>query len=388
MNRRMTGFILLIEASALFAQVNIRVMTGIVMRTTGNVQVRIEGDITEEGVFLGRLSSGARSSVTEFAGLTLGTGLEGCIVRTTDSTYHEGNGEGANLKRYYQVSNTGSPLTTTMSSIIRTSGLYDEQNGLSGPYYFYRYTSSAWNAFGSGSSDSPVTASDAVIPAGASDWIISEGIQVSARIFLQGSYDSETHQMTTMLGPGSGNVIPLTAPYADDARTCAAVPSTATEWIMVQLRSATRSSAIGSRSCFLRADGMLTTDDGTTTQIRIPAAPGDYYLVICHRNHLSVMSAAPVTGLTWGSSAPVYDFTTGTGQYYGSEAALLETDVYGLFAGDCNQDGGITITDHNQTMTDRNNEGYLSSDLNLDQNVTIRDNTLCKDNRNISTKVP
>ena len=388
MNRRLTGFILIIMASTLLSQVNIRVMTGMVMRTTGDVQVRIDGDITEDGAFLGRLSSGTRSGVTEFAGLTLGSGLEGSIVRTTGSAYAEGHGEGTNLKRHYQVSNTGSPLTTTLSAVIRTTGLFDEQNGLSGPYYFYRYASSAWNAYGSGSSGSPVTAPDAVIPTGASDWVISEAVQVAAKLFLQGPYDTGTHQMTTTLGPGSGNVIPLTAPYADDARTSAAVPSTAADWVLVQLRSSAGGDAVGSRSCFLRSDGMLTADDGTTTQIRIPAAPGDYYLVIRHRNHLSVMTATAVTGLTWGSTASVYDFTTGTGRYYGSEAVLLETGIFGLYTGDCNQDGGVTVTDNNQIMTERNDEGYLSSDLNMDQNVTIADNNLCMDNRNTSTQVP
>ncbi|MBN1781674.1 hypothetical protein JW948_11145 [bacterium] len=388
MNRKRLCFFLMTAAAGLFAGVNLRVNTGVVVRTTGDVLVKIDGDITEDGPFVGRLGSGNRTGVTEFAGLTLGSGLEGSVMRITGSAYTEGNGEGTNVKRYYQVDNSGSQMSTDLSAVFRTAGTWDEQNGLSGPYYLYRFASSAWAVYGSGTSGSPVTVTDAVIPAGASDWVISVPCRVAAKLFLEGPYDTGTHLMTTTLGPGGTAVIPLTAPYAEDSRTCAAVTSGVTDWVLVQLRSTASGTESASRSCFLRADGMLTEADGTTTQIPVPAAPGDYYLVLRHRNHLSVMSASAVTGLTWGGTASMIDFTAGTGQYYGSDAVLLETGVYGLYAGDCNQDGGVTVTDNNMIMSNRNDEGYEDSDLNMDGNVTISDNNLSMNNRNISSQVP
>ena len=87
----------------------------------------------------------------------------------------------------------------------------------------------------------------------------------------------------------------------------------------------------------------------------------------------------------------MYDFSTGIGQYYGTNpgrAKILETGVYGVIAGDCNQDGNITISDNNIIMTNRNREGYQKGDLNMDGNVTIADNNKCIVNRNKSTQVP
>ncbi|MCP5064582.1 MAG: hypothetical protein GY936_19265 [Ignavibacteriae bacterium] len=43
----------------------------------------------------------------------------------------------------------------------------------------------------------------------------------------------------------------------------------------------------------------LIEDDGTQG-IGIKAKPGDYFLVIKHRNHLGVTTNLLQTGLTWG----------------------------------------------------------------------------------------
>ena len=101
---RTTWFIvlsLLLGMSQLFAAVNIEVGTGVTVETSSGVSVEIDGNLTENGYFSGKISSGSRTGMTTFCGLTLGSGMDGTITRTTGAAYAKGNGEGTNFKRYY-----------------------------------------------------------------------------------------------------------------------------------------------------------------------------------------------------------------------------------------------------------------------------------------------
>ncbi len=158
-----------------FAQVNL-VIDGLLVESSNDFTVQISGDISEinDGYFKGKITSGDRTSISQFAGLTFTNGFSGTITRFTGAAYNKGNGEPVNFKRYYEISNTsGSGVVTDLQMAFSSIGTNDERNGLSSPYYIYRYTSS-WNFCGSGSSSSPVAAINGYIPAGDSDWILSD----------------------------------------------------------------------------------------------------------------------------------------------------------------------------------------------------------------------
>ena len=101
--------------------------------------------------------------------------------------------------------------------------------------------------------------------------------------------------------------IPTTSPYTEDARTVSSIPSNVVDWILVQLRSTDSGSAVASKSAFLYKDGRVVNDDASSGVIELDAADGDYYIVIKHRNHLSVMSASKVS--LNSSTSTLYDFT-------------------------------------------------------------------------------
>jgi hypothetical protein len=378
---------LILSAALLNASVGLEVGTGIVVQTTGGVGVQIDGSLTETGTgyLSGKIDSGARTGMTAFAGLTLGSGMDGSVIRTTGSAYAKGNGEGTNFKRFYEISNTGGgAVTATMKIAYVGSGTNDETNGLAAPFFIYRYAS-GWTGYGFGVGASPDTSAGAVIPTGSSDWVLSEGARVAMKAFLQGPYSTSTHSMGTIL-QGS---IPLTSPYSEDARTVASVPSGVTDWVLLQVRSTFNGTILASRSCFAKADGKLVLDDGTTEYAGIKACPGNYFLVLKHRNHLKAMSAAAVTGLTWGTTpASVYDFSTGTGQYYGSDAKLLESGVYGEYAGDVNATGTVDANDRSAAWNNRNKTGYQAADANLSGTVDANDRSITWNNRNKTTSVP
>jgi hypothetical protein len=208
----------------------------------------------------------------------------------------------------------------------------------------------------------------------------NETISVAVKIFLEGSYDPNNNEMTTLLN--STDLIPATSPYDEDDRTLNSIPVEITDWVLVQLRSTFNGSAITSRSALLHKDGWIVADDGINSQIEMNASSGNYYVVLKHRNHLAVMSNSTVT-FSNPPTVTSYDFTIGDGsQFYGTNGAKeLEPNVWGMIAGDANGDGKVkyngAANDKNSILSEvglitPNNvvNGYSKNDINMDGVVT------------------
>jgi len=184
---------------------------------------------------------------------------------------------------------------------------------------------------------------------------------LGARVFLAGAYEAAGEMRTDL----AADRIPLTSPYADNARTVPRIPSNAVDWILVQVQEGTNSTPIISRSAFLRHDGYIVATDGSPG-VTVPVVEGDdYYLVLKHRNHLSVMSATPVVFLARFTS---YDFTTGPDRCWpGANACVrLGSDAWGMIPGDADGDGDVTPVDRDIVHRSHGKTGYLNADLNLD----------------------
>ncbi|MCB0752560.1 MAG: hypothetical protein KDC52_13905, partial [Ignavibacteriae bacterium] len=70
------------------------------------------------------------------------------------------------------------------------------------------------------------------------------------------------------------------------------------DWVIVELRTSTdAASKVSSRACFLKSDGSIVDLDGTSDVEFTNLDPNidEYYVVVHHRNHLPVMSAAAVS---------------------------------------------------------------------------------------------
>jgi hypothetical protein len=168
-------------------------------------------------------------------------------------------------------------------------------------------------------------------------------VLLTLKIFLEGPYIATGDSMSTTLN--TYNYIPLTSPYSQDPRTVDSIPTGVVDWVLVQLKSNATDTAIISKSVFLNKNGYLVADDGIITNIVLTVAPGNYYIIIKHRNHLAVMSSNTVLF----SSPPVittFNFTTSIGQFYGTDGGKeLEQGVWGVYAGDANGDGIIKYSD-------------------------------------------
>jgi hypothetical protein len=117
-----------------------------------------------------------------------------------------------------------------------------------------------------------------------------------------------------------------------------------------------------------------------TASISLPgAAVGNYYyIVLKHRNSLETWSADSVLI----SSSLSYDFSSAATQAYGSNMVDLGSGVFGIYAGDINQDGFIDGNDFTDVDNDNSNfaSGYLYTDTNGDGFVDGNDFTLIDNN--------
>ncbi|MBN1780085.1 hypothetical protein JW948_03100 [bacterium] len=116
-------------------------------------------------------------------------------------------------------------------------------------------------------------------------------VTVSVKVWLEGAYGEGLLHAAL----NDAACLPLTAPYSEDPRSVSQIPYGMTDWVLIQLQDAVDGPPLVSKSVFLRQDGMCVSDDGQTASIVLDVPAGTYYIVIRHRNHLSVMSGTPVS---------------------------------------------------------------------------------------------
>jgi hypothetical protein len=204
---------------------------------------------------------------------------------------------------------------------------------------------------------------------------------LASEIFLEGAYDAGSDDMSTALN--DAGLLPTDQPYDrapwnyDGSESTVDAPSDAVDWVLLELRSGTPDDApmttVARRAAFLESDGEIVNPDGSSPVVFSEAAPGDYYVVVHHRNHLPVMSVGPVS-LT--GSGLTYDFTSDPSQAYGSGAmADLGGGAYGLVAGDADHNGQVQNRDKNEVWNAQVGQGgyALASDFNLDGESQNRD---------------
>lgn len=231
----------------------------------------------------------------------------------------------------------------------------------------------------------------------------SRRVTVNLKIILSGCYVQGTDTMSTILN--RKNLLPLTPPDSFSNKSTAFIYKKKStdfvssvffsnhrylvDWIIIELRN-NNNQSIDTVSALLRNDGRIVSISGDTLvpfSARVPQ--GNYYIIIRHRNHIAVMTNNPVI-LTYSSS--LYDFTTGTIQYYGNNAKQLKPNFYGMFCGDADYNGSVTASDFNKYDIDIKNarNGYINTDFNLDSYITGSDfNIFAPTKRNgIITNIP
>ncbi len=216
---------------------------------------------------------------------------------------------------------------------------------------------------------------------------------LNLKAFLEGPYNNGA--MDTTLN-SIGN-LPLAQPYNiapwnySGSEVLSAIPADMVDWVLLELRSQTGAeSAIARRAALLNKSGQIVDTTGLSPVTFQGVDHGAYYVVVFHRNHLAVMSAAP---LSVTDSTALHDFSIAQTQGFGiSPMKTLAPAVFGMYSGDSNGDGSVDSTDKNIYWRAENatlwNYNKLS-DYNLDGGIDTADkNQFWMPNNGTSTAVP
>jgi len=219
---------------------------------------------------------------------------------------------------------------------------------------------------------------------------VSPDVLLNVKVFLESVYNPVNDNMNTTLNT-TLNLIPLSQPYNNGTswsyngtENVAAIPSGIVDWVLVELRDAPTPDAALSgtkltgwpKAFFLKSDGSIVDLDGVSMPaIGNPVILNNLYVVVRHRNHLSIMSS---TGAISVNNIYSYDFTTDVTKAFGGANGykLIGTLPlrYGMVAGDIDNDGNIFVADYNSWAANAGISGlYFGQDLDMDGNIFISD---------------
>ncbi|MEB4590436.1 hypothetical protein VSS37_05555 [Candidatus Thiothrix sp. Deng01] len=217
-------------------------------------------------------------------------------------------------------------------------------------------------------------------------------ISLNLRAFLQGAYASSDGRMRDNLRQKS--YLPLSQPYNDLANhyageetTTAAILATSgddapVDWVLVELRDKDDpGTRLAAAAALLQRDGDVADPQTNTPTLRIPQVTANsYYVALRHRNHLGVMTQAP---LALSPTSTAVDFTSPGLPTAGAYARTIENNRALLWAGDANNNNHIIATgpdndanvllgavlahpDNSLANSSFILPGYRTTDLNLD----------------------
>jgi hypothetical protein len=237
------------------------------------------------------------------------------------------------------------------------------------------------------SGKSSITSTVRVIVTASLTPIVSE---VKIKVFLQGAYNNNGTMFTTLNDDG---YLPDKQPYSvspwnyKGSETVQSFPSNIVDWVLVELRtSKDPASTVAEQAALLRSDGIITDLNGNDYLSFANLNTGNYYIVVEHRNHLSVMSSAPVTLPSQNSI--FYDFTNSPNKAYGTNSmADLGNGVYGMYGGDADANGSINDDDINYIGTFLFQNGYNNADTDMNGSVNVLDYKLPKQNSQVNTQI-
>ena len=201
-------------------------------------------------------------------------------------------------------------------------------------------------------------------------------IYTGLKVFLQGPYVTGS-SMTHILS--DNGYLPLTSPY-DANLTLDAFPDVnprhIVDWITVQLRPSLTGAEEQLQNCFLLDDGTVVDVTGNPALAFDYNGSLEYYLIVRHRNHLEVMSAAPIAFTPYPQNYSPADLTLLDSIMGGNVHGVskVEAGVLALSSGDADQNGTVTSTDANYWRTESGLlYGYYTSDFNLNGIVSTTD---------------
>ena len=197
-----------------------------------------------------------------------------------------------------------------------------------------------------------------IIPVSYFDGAVITGTLFDITVFMEGPYNGAT--MNTYLN--SGGLLPISQPYSGapwnytGTESVSAIPNAnVVDWVLVEIRetagdveSATSATMVAQLAGFLLDDGSIVGLDGSSNILAPTSFTDNIYVVVYHRNHIRVMSS---TALTQIGGVYTYDFTDAQAKAYDSQQKAIGS-VYGMYAGDIDNDGEVFSNDLDLILND------------------------------------
>lgn len=204
---------------------------------------------------------------------------------------------------------------------------------------------------------------------------------VDLAVWLEGPYDPGTGLMWDSIRTlGS---IPLTEPYSamnfnfvggggetiDPSVLQVTGPNAIVDWIFVDLRDPNDSLVtLASRACLLQRDGDIVDLDGVSDPVFTFLPDGFYYVVLDHRNHLSIMTEMPIYLET--ANPTTIDFRDANIPLFGFNPSKVIGNQNFMYSGDANGDDQVQVIDLvGFWVPNVGGSGYLKADWNMDGQV-------------------
>jgi len=231
-------------------------------------------------------------------------------------------------------------------------------------------------------------------------------LDIELYIWLEGAYDNGANMHTDLnilrkILPGQSASTQTGQPYAigpwnytgmeGASFTDADYSTDVVDWVLVSFRTGTtKVTEIKMAAALLLKDGTIQfVDDCVLTN----SVPSPLYIVVEHRNHIGVMSPAPVA---ISGRSLVHDFRAADSYRDATSFGQkqISANNWMMFAGDCSQMADVVSydingTDKSEWTLDNGIFGeYTPTDFNMDGDVTGLDKILWQENNGISSRVP
>jgi hypothetical protein len=214
-------------------------------------------------------------------------------------------------------------------------------------------------------------------------------VYIDLHVILEGPWISGTTQSHDLVDAG---FLPLESPYDDEilAEFPIVSPQYIVDWIWLELRETETGSMVKSCNSFLLNNSALVSTTGDQAFPFHYTQGISYYLIIRQRNHLDIMSSSSYLLSDALLTPTEVDLTDEINVYDSFSVIELETGIFGMFAGDADQDGNVFPSDRNEEWrTQTGTNGYLSADFDLDTNVFPNDlNEFWRINTGRSSQIP
>ncbi|WP_459210675.1 hypothetical protein [Aquimarina rhabdastrellae] len=211
---------------------------------------------------------------------------------------------------------------------------------------------------------------------------VSCNVSLAINVFLQGAFSNPTSGEESLMRDDlrANTLLPTMSPYSDSATISDAIKlddagaDSMIDWAWIELRDANDVSiVVAQQSGVLQRDGdIVATTNDRSTPLSFSVSHGNYYIVVKHRNHLSIMSSSAIN---LSSTIATVDFTSSTAIAGGANAVVgMSNGIVAMISGDFDENGQIQNSDINSVIQLLGGSGYHNADIDMNgqvQNIDI-----------------